>query len=41
VMFYPGGRHGWGGKKRVHSTRLSIQFWFKNLLGRDLDINKD
>jgi len=41
MMFYPGGRHGWGGKKRVHSTRLSIQFWFKNLLGRGLDINKD
>lgn len=41
MMFYPGGRHGWGGKKRVHFTRSYVQFWFKHLLGRDLDINKD
>lgn len=41
MMFYPGGRHGWRGKKRIHSTRRSIQFWFKHLLERNLDINKD
>lgn len=40
-MLYPDGRHGWRGKKRVHSTRQGIKFWFKHLLGKDLDINKD
>ncbi len=40
-MLYPDGRHGWRGKKRVHSTRQSVKFWFKHLLERALDINKD
>jgi dipeptidyl-peptidase-4 len=29
VMFYPGGRHGWGGAKRMHSTNLANKFWEK------------
>ncbi len=28
-MMYPKGRHGWGGKKRIHSTRLQREFWLK------------
>lgn len=30
VMFYPGGRHGWGGPKRMHYTNLINQFWSKH-----------
>lgn len=41
LMLYPNARHGIGGSLRNHSTRESVQFWFKNFLGRDLDINKD
>lgn len=33
-MVYPGQRHGTSGKKRVHSDRHFIDFWFKNLLDR-------
>ncbi len=40
-MLYPDGRHGWRGKKRVHSTRQSVKFWFKHLLAKDLNINND
>jgi len=40
-MLYPDGRHGWRGKKRVHSTRQSVKFWFKYLLGRELNVEKD
>ncbi len=40
-MLYPNGRHGWRGKKRVHLIRQSVKFWFKHLLDRNLDINKD
>ena len=29
MMVYPGGRHGWGGAKRVHSTELANKFWTK------------
>jgi dipeptidyl-peptidase-4 len=36
-MLYPDGRHGWRGKKRVHSTRQSVKFWFKYLLGKKFD----
>ncbi|MEW6701815.1 MAG: DPP IV N-terminal domain-containing protein, partial [Bacteroidota bacterium] len=41
LMLYPNARHGIGGSLRNHSTRESVQFWFKNFLERDLDINKD
>lgn len=27
VMFYPGGRHGWGGPKRYHYLDLIDKFW--------------
>ncbi len=27
MMVYPGGRHGWGGAKRVHSGKLAERFW--------------
>ena len=37
LMLYPGGRHGWGGPKRVHSTREGVQFWFRHFLGKELD----
>ena len=37
LMLYPGGRHGWGGPKRVHSTREGVQFWFKHFLDKELD----
>jgi dipeptidyl-peptidase-4 len=33
-MVYPDQRHGTRGKKRVHSNRHYIDFWFKNFLGR-------
>ncbi|MBN1301504.1 MAG: DPP IV N-terminal domain-containing protein [Melioribacteraceae bacterium] len=41
MMFYPNGRHGWGPPKRYHSTRETVQFWFKHLLSRNLNINND
>ncbi|UCG27194.1 MAG: S9 family peptidase [Bacteroidales bacterium] len=37
LMIYPGGRHGWGGPQREHSTRESVQFWFRHFLGKELD----
>jgi len=38
MMFYPNFRHGIG---LPHVTKLKNQFWFKHLLGRELDVNKD
>ena len=35
LMIYPNARHGVGGKKRSHLTREELQFWFRNLLGRE------
>ncbi len=41
-MVYPGGRHGWRGPKRTHSTRAGIRFWFEHLLnGRTFDPDVD
>jgi dipeptidyl-peptidase-4 len=40
-MIYPGGRHGWGGAKRKHSTLQGLKFWFKHFLNRELDLDKD
>ncbi len=37
LMLYPGGRHGWGGAKRRHSTREGVQFWLRHFLGKDLE----
>ncbi|MCY1379949.1 Dipeptidyl aminopeptidase 4 [compost metagenome] len=32
MMFYPGGRHGWGGNKGLHYSNLQTQFIYKYLL---------
>ncbi|ADQ17846.1 peptidase S9B dipeptidylpeptidase IV domain protein [Leadbetterella byssophila DSM 17132] len=32
MMFYPGGRHGWGGNKGVHYSNLQTKFIYKHLL---------
>ena len=32
-MLYPGGRHGWGGAKRIHSTNAAHDFWLKSFFG--------
>ncbi len=37
LMIYPGGRHGWAGPKRTHSTRESVEFWFYHFLGREIE----
>lgn len=34
LMLYPGGRHGWGGAKRIHSTDMAEQFWMEHLFGK-------
>lgn len=33
-MVYPNQRHGFGGKKRTHSSRHYVDFWFKHFLNR-------
>jgi dipeptidyl-peptidase-4 len=33
-MAYPNQRHGFRDAKRVHSTRMSVEFWFKHFLDR-------
>jgi dipeptidyl-peptidase 4 len=33
-MLYPGGRHGWGGAKAVHSRNLANNFWLRNFFGK-------
>ena len=33
-MLYPDQRHGFRGKKREHSNRHYVDFWFKHLLNR-------
>jgi dipeptidyl-peptidase-4 len=35
LMIYPGGRHGWGGAKAVHSRNETYRFYYKYLLGKD------
>lgn len=32
-MIYPGGRHGWWGAKRLHSTNEKYEFWMANFFG--------
>ena len=39
LMLYPNARHGVSFPKRNHVSRESVQFWFKNFLGKDLVIN--
>jgi dipeptidyl-peptidase-4 len=33
-MLYPGGRHGWGGAKAVHSKNEANNFWLKSFFGK-------
>jgi dipeptidyl-peptidase-4 len=35
MMLYPGERHGWGGPKREHLSKLTVSFWFENLLEKE------
>ncbi|MBU0560156.1 MAG: S9 family peptidase [Bacteroidetes bacterium] len=35
LMLYPNSRHGVGFPKFFHASREKVQFWFRNLLGRD------
>lgn len=35
MMFYSGGRHGWGGNKQLHFQNLKTRFIYKNLLEKD------
>jgi len=32
-MLYPGGRHGWGGAKGIHSVNEENRFWLENFFG--------
>jgi dipeptidyl-peptidase-4 len=32
-MMYPGGRHGWGGAKAMHSRNEANKFWLRNFFG--------
>ncbi len=36
LMLYPGEYHGYGGKKRVHSTINDYRFWYKHLLNKEI-----
>jgi dipeptidyl-peptidase 4 len=33
-MLYPGGRHGWGGAKAIHSRNEANNFWLSNFFGK-------
>ena len=33
-MLYPGGRHGWGGAKAIHSRNEANNFWLRNFFGK-------
>jgi len=35
MMFYPGGRHGWGGPKGQHLRQMQLKFWFEHLLDKE------
>jgi dipeptidyl-peptidase-4 len=34
-MLYPGGRHGWGGAKAIHSRNEANNFWLRNFFGKE------
>ena len=36
MMFYPGGKHGWGGNKNLHFDNLKTKFIYKNLLEKEV-----
>ncbi len=35
MMLYPGERHGWRGPKGDHLSKLTVKFWFDNLLEKE------
>ncbi len=35
MMWYPGGRHGWGGAKRIHSSAAANKHWLKWFFEKD------
>jgi dipeptidyl-peptidase-4 len=37
MMLYPGERHGWRGPKGDHLSKLTVKFWFENLLGKEFE----
>lgn len=41
MMLYPNQRHGIGMPLAQHAARERVKFWFKHLLGRELDTSKD
>lgn len=41
MMIYPNSRHGYGMPNGMHANRESVEFWFKNLLGKDFNMNVD
>ncbi|MCX7798244.1 MAG: S9 family peptidase [Melioribacter sp.] len=41
LMIYPNARHGITAPLRNHSNKLKVQFWFKYLLGKELDIERN
>jgi dipeptidyl-peptidase-4 len=41
MLLYPNQRHGIGFPLSQHATKERVKFWFKHLLGRELDVNKD
>jgi dipeptidyl-peptidase-4 len=34
-MLYPGGRHGWGGNKAMHSRSEENRFWMRYFFGKE------
>ncbi len=36
-MLYPGGRHGWGGAKAIHSRNEANSFWLRNFFGKEYE----
>jgi dipeptidyl-peptidase-4 len=39
LMIYPGGRHGWGGRKALHSRNEAYRFYYQYLLGKKFPEN--
>ncbi len=40
LLLYPNKRHGWGGPKRTHLVREQTQFWFRNFLGKEPNLDE-
>lgn len=41
MLLYPNSRHGIGFPLAQHATKERVKFWFRHLVGRELDVNKD